>query len=99
MDTGQFVILVIIASIGGALGPWVRRLLVKSWTWFICEGRSIVLRILSVAMGTIFIIFLGIRTLEVLDYIVNMSRRLLDHEERVQELEDSMTMNFGGDRN
>ncbi len=95
MTFSQFAILVVIAALGGALGPWVRATLVALWSWYHTRGRSIVARVAVVIVVVVVSLSIGLLFQMAIYQVGNMTDRISKLEAATAQINAIERMDIG----
>ena len=85
MTASQFLVLVVIAALGGALGPWVRKLLSLFWDWLKTKA-SILARVAAGSSAIIAATGLAVMAVGTLDQMNEVTDRITSQDRRLDDL-------------
>ncbi len=89
MTTGQFFVLVVIAALGGALGPWVRHLLIGLWDWL--RNKASILARVAAGLSAIGAgVFLAVMATAAFEQMVEATDRIASHDTRLDRLTEQV---------
>ena len=85
MTVGQFLVLVVIAALGGALGPWVRRLLIDLWNWLRTRA-SVLARVAAGFSALAVAVTVAVTAVTAIEQMFEATERIAIHDRRLESL-------------